>query len=90
MAHLLLKRGTSEETRKYIGNEGEITIDTTNWSLRVHDGKTPGGFSSVGYTVDSIIESPLIDRNDPFLNDAIEDYEKTKKELLIRIKMMLE
>ena len=27
----------------FIGEEREVTVDTTNWELRVHDGTTPGG-----------------------------------------------
>lgn len=28
----------------FVGFEGELTVDTTNKSVRVHDGSTPGGF----------------------------------------------
>jgi len=90
MSFLQLKRGTGDETRRYTGPPGEITINETNWSLRVHDGKTPGGHPAGGFdSIESISKSPIF-RNDPFLEDAIDDYDKIKKELLIRIKMMLE
>jgi hypothetical protein len=38
-----LARGTSAQTLAYTGPAGEVTVDTDDWSLRVHDGVTPGG-----------------------------------------------
>ncbi len=38
-----LRRGTATEHESFIGAVGEITMDTTNQTLRVHDGETPGG-----------------------------------------------
>lgn len=37
------RRGTAAEHAEFIGLDGEITIDTTNKTIRVHDGETPGG-----------------------------------------------
>lgn len=37
------RRGTTEEHAEFIGKLGELTVDTTTWSVRVHDGETPGG-----------------------------------------------
>lgn len=42
------KRGNVTVNDTYTGANGEVTIDTTNWNLRVHDGVTAGG-----YTIDS-------------------------------------
>jgi hypothetical protein len=39
------RRGTENQNDKFLGYEGEITVDTTNWDLRIHDGKTRGGHS---------------------------------------------
>jgi hypothetical protein len=36
-------RGTAVLNDGYTGPAGEFTIDTTNWTVRVHDGATPGG-----------------------------------------------
>ena len=36
-------RGTSAQTLAYTGPAGEVTVNTDDWSLRVHDGATPGG-----------------------------------------------
>ena len=39
-----LRRGTEAENDKFTGAEGEITIDTTNDTIRVHDGVKKGGY----------------------------------------------
>lgn len=44
------RRGTSAQTAAFTGALGEITVDTTNKIVVVHDGATPGGFSGVGLT----------------------------------------
>ena len=41
---LQLRKGTSAEHGNFIGANGEVTVDTTNKTLRVHDGVTAGGF----------------------------------------------
>jgi hypothetical protein len=43
---LQLRRGTEAENNAYTGAVGEITIDTTNDVIRIHDGVTPGGFAT--------------------------------------------
>ncbi len=40
-----LRRGTATEHSSFIGAAGEITVDTTNNTIRVHDGHTSGGIS---------------------------------------------
>ena len=37
------RRGTADEHKNFTGAEGEITVDTTNRTIRVHDGVTAGG-----------------------------------------------
>jgi len=37
------RRGTGSQNNAFTGALGEITVDTTNWTLRVHDGATAGG-----------------------------------------------
>lgn len=39
-----LRRGTTAENDEFTGAEGEITIDTTNDTIRVHDGLRRGGY----------------------------------------------
>ena len=43
-----IRRGTTAENNKFIGQSGELTVDTTDWSLRVHDNQTPGGHAITG------------------------------------------
>ena len=38
-----LRSGTSTEHNTFTGAVGEVTVDTTNKTLRVHDGSTVGG-----------------------------------------------
>jgi hypothetical protein len=38
------RRGTASEHQTFTGLEGEITVNTTNNSVHVHDGSTAGGF----------------------------------------------
>jgi hypothetical protein len=38
-----LRRGTTAQHGSFTGAEGEVTVDTTNDTLRVHDGSTVGG-----------------------------------------------
>jgi hypothetical protein len=42
-ARVKLRRGTSNQHTTFTGSAGEVTVDTTDWSLRVHDGSTAGG-----------------------------------------------
>ncbi len=39
-----LRRGTKSEHETFIGKTGEITVDTTNNTLVVHDNEKPGGY----------------------------------------------
>jgi hypothetical protein len=52
------RRGTAGQNDVFIGALAEITVDTTNLTLRVHDGITPGGsnIATVAY-VDNAIGS---------------------------------
>ena len=38
-----LRQGTTTEHNSFTGAVGEVTVDTTNKTLRVHDGSTVGG-----------------------------------------------
>ena len=41
---LQLRRGTNTENNAFTGASGEITFDTTNNRIRIHNGSQPGGF----------------------------------------------
>ena len=45
---LRLRRGNAAVTSTFVGRAGEVTIDTTNQVLVVHDGITPGGWPQGG------------------------------------------
>lgn len=45
-----LRRGTSAQNDTFTGAVGEVTVDTTNKTLRVHDGTTTGGTKVVVLT----------------------------------------
>ncbi len=52
------RRGTAEQHESFTGAESEITVDVTDYTLRVHDGATPGGNrlpldADIGAAVDS-------------------------------------
>ena len=49
-----LKRGNANVSATYIGAQGEITVNTDNYTLNVHDGLTPGGYSILNTNVGNI------------------------------------
>lgn len=56
-----LRRGTEGEHKGFVGAEGEITIDTTNDTIRVHDGIKDGGF------IVPVISKTLGEKNEEFI-----------------------
>jgi hypothetical protein len=44
------RRGTTTQNNNFTGASGEISIDTTLGTLRVHNGSTAGGQAMVGET----------------------------------------
>jgi len=42
---LLLRGGTAAQNDAFAGARREVTIDTDNWNIRIHDGNTAGGFT---------------------------------------------
>jgi hypothetical protein len=44
------RRGSTSQNNSFTGAQGELTIDTTNYTLRVQDGSTAGGWPTVGLT----------------------------------------
>ena len=45
-----LRKGTATEHNSFTGANGEVTVDTTNKTLRVHDGSTVGGIRLATHT----------------------------------------
>lgn len=61
MTTIQLKRGSKEKLDQYLGQEGELCVDTDSYGLRVFDGATVGGYQ-IGVTdvIDAgIIPEPL-------------------------------
>ena len=50
------RRGTTAQNNNFTGAEGEITVNTSNNTIRVHDGATQGGFelATVAHVTNSI------------------------------------
>ena len=40
---LQVRGGTQAQNDIFVGADRELTVDTTNWAIRIHDGTTPGG-----------------------------------------------
>lgn len=60
-ARVKLRRGTSLQHQSFIGAEAELTVDTTNWSVRVHDGSTSGGHELLKASLDNIQDGAILD-----------------------------
>lgn len=60
-ARVKLRRGTSLQHQAFVGAEAELTVDTTNWSVRVHDGTTTGGHEMLKTSLDNIQDGAILD-----------------------------
>jgi hypothetical protein len=60
-ARVKLRRGTAAQHQNFTGAEAEITVDTTNWSVRVHDGATAGGHELLKTSLDNIEDGAILD-----------------------------
>ena len=58
-----LRRGTTAENNAFTGAVGEITVDTTKNTIRVHDGATAGGTETALPTLSNIAPSADVDFN---------------------------
>lgn len=56
---LQLRKGTATEHNTFTGAVGEVTVDTTNKTLRVHDGSTVGGTRLATLTGDLVPTTQL-------------------------------
>jgi len=56
---LQLRKGTAAEHSTFTGADGEVTVDTTNKTLRVHDGTTVGGTQLATFTGGSVPAAQL-------------------------------
>jgi hypothetical protein len=58
-----IRRGSTLDHQQFAGAEGEITIDTTLDTIRVHDGSTLGGFVLLNTVKNSVITAPELIAN---------------------------
>ena len=56
---LQIRRGTAAQNDNFTGLAGEITMDTTNKTVRIHDGTTLGGFALARQTDDNPSSEPF-------------------------------
>ena len=56
-----LRRGTATEHLTFTGAAGEITVNTTNYSVRVHDGTVAGGKELLFTDLDNIADDATLD-----------------------------
>ena len=61
-----LRRGTTSENLAFAGAPGEVTVDTTINTLRVHNGATAGGFEVVTTAAQQTLTNKVL--NQPLMN----------------------
>lgn len=54
-----IRRGTNTEHSTFTGAQAEVTVNTTNDSVHVHDGSTAGGFELLRADLDNVSASAL-------------------------------
>ena len=53
-----LRNGTSAQNNAFTGAIGELTVDTTNWNMRLHNGVNAGGFTFTPLTASGNLNIP--------------------------------
>lgn len=54
------RRGTSGQNDAFTGAIGEISVNTTDYTLRVHDGVTAGGFALIGISTTQTLSNKTL------------------------------
>lgn len=54
-------RGSAEANNSYTGPVGELSIDLTNWRVRIHDGVTAGGHALINLGDLEVVEQTIAD-----------------------------
>jgi hypothetical protein len=67
-----LRRGTSAENNAFTGAVGEITVDTTQNTIRVHDGVTAGGTETTLPDLSNIAPSATVDFNNQRIENVLD------------------
>ena len=90
---LQLRGGTEVEHASFTGAAREVTVDTTNWVLQVHDGVTAGGHTIGGteetlinddrYYTETEIDALLVDKSDTSHTHGAIYYTETEVDALL-------
>ena len=56
---LQIRRGTASQIAAFTGAEGEVSANTTNESLHVHNGSTAGGFETARADLNNVTDASL-------------------------------
>ena len=56
---LQIRRGTNTQNASFTGAEGELSVNTTNDSVHVHDGSTAGGFQLARADLNNVSDTDL-------------------------------
>lgn len=71
------RRGTTAQNNSFTGAAGEITVNTSNNTLRVHDGSTPGGVElltpSSTITSSQLASNLVLNGVVTYMGSAVED-----------------
>ena len=62
------KRGNVAVNDAYTGYEGEITVDTSSWNLRIHDGTTAGGYQMLSSQAGAAFANISVNNTATFYN----------------------
>jgi hypothetical protein len=55
------RRGTGTQNDAFTGEEGEITMNTSNNSIRIHDGSTAGGHEMMKVDLSNMEDGSSLD-----------------------------
>ena len=67
---LQFRRGTTTQNNNFTGSDGELSIDTTLDTIRVHDGSTAGGFALTSNTAAQTLTNKTL--TSPQINTQID------------------
>ena len=65
------RRGTTSQNNAFTGAQGEFTVDTEQWTIRIHDGTTPGGRQVPTLTATQTFTNKTMSTNSVWNGNAI-------------------
>ena len=71
---LQLRRGNSAAISSYTGAAGELVVNTTDWTLYVHDGSTVGGYAATTNTTSITNQISSVNANITVANLGMKGY----------------